>query len=233
MSIADKLTTIAENVPKVYDAGKKAEYDAFWDAHQCDASGTPLKVCRYMFAGNGWHDANFKPKYKMEPTNAEGMFRYSSCQYGLYDNKDKFDFSNCTTLSQAFAYSGTLKKIGTVDTRKTSSASDLNYLFANSTALEWIDKLILKVNGTQTFTNTFSNANALVHIDVEGVIGNDVDFKSCPLDKASFESVVSALSDTVTGKTITFKKTAKEAAFTADEWVTLTATKPNWTFNLV
>ena len=34
MSIAEKLTAIAENVPKVYEAGQKSEYDRFWDAYQ-------------------------------------------------------------------------------------------------------------------------------------------------------------------------------------------------------
>ena len=31
MSIAEKLTLAAENVPKVYEAGKQAEHDRFWD----------------------------------------------------------------------------------------------------------------------------------------------------------------------------------------------------------
>ena len=31
MNIADKITQIAENEPKVYEAGKKAEWNAFWD----------------------------------------------------------------------------------------------------------------------------------------------------------------------------------------------------------
>jgi hypothetical protein len=32
---------------------------------------------------------------------------------------------------------------------------------------------------------------------------------------------------------VTFSKKAKEAAFTADEWEALIATKPNWTISLV
>ena len=40
MSIAEKLTTVAENVPKVYEAGKKAEYDAFWDKYQNNGKRT-------------------------------------------------------------------------------------------------------------------------------------------------------------------------------------------------
>ena len=36
MSVADKLTTIVENEQKVYDAGKQAAYDWFWDRYQLD-----------------------------------------------------------------------------------------------------------------------------------------------------------------------------------------------------
>ena len=46
MSIADKLTTIAENEQKVFDAGKQAEYDEFWDSFQ--SKGT-RKDCQYLF----------------------------------------------------------------------------------------------------------------------------------------------------------------------------------------
>ena len=60
MSIADKLTTVAENVPKVYEAGRKAEYDAEWDERQ--EYGNRIDH-RYFFAGNGWTSYTFNPKY--------------------------------------------------------------------------------------------------------------------------------------------------------------------------
>ena len=34
MSIAEKLITIAENEERVYESGKKAAYDRFWDVYQ-------------------------------------------------------------------------------------------------------------------------------------------------------------------------------------------------------
>ena len=39
MSIAEKLTKVAENVPKVYEAGKKDEHDKFWDEYQTTRNG--------------------------------------------------------------------------------------------------------------------------------------------------------------------------------------------------
>jgi hypothetical protein len=115
----------------------------------------------------------------------------------------------------------------------TISTSNLSSLFAYDSNLKSVELLELKNNGTQSFPNVFVGCTSLNEILISGTIGNSFDISPAPLSKESIESIVSALSGTVTGKTVSFKKTAKEAAFTADEWATLTATKPNWTFNLV
>lgn len=71
MSIADKLTQIAENEQRVYNAGYekgKAEagpsgdsyYDTFWDAYQGNCERTSYLNA---FSGAGWNDETFKPKY--------------------------------------------------------------------------------------------------------------------------------------------------------------------------
>ena len=76
MNIAEKLTKIAENVPKVYEAGKKADYDSFWDAYQ--QSGNRV-LYDFAFAGNGWNDNTFKPKYDIIPSwNIVNMFYKSA-----------------------------------------------------------------------------------------------------------------------------------------------------------
>ena len=58
MNIAEKLTAIAENVPRVYEAGKKSEYDAFWDSFQDNGQRT-----QYPYAFYVWGAKHFKPKY--------------------------------------------------------------------------------------------------------------------------------------------------------------------------
>lgn len=62
MSIADKLTTVAENVPKVFEAGKQAEYDRFWDILQ--NKGEPANYY-YKFSYTGWNEENYNPKYPL------------------------------------------------------------------------------------------------------------------------------------------------------------------------
>ena len=80
MAIADSLNTIAENVPKVYDAGKKAEYDAFWDALQEYGN---RDYYYYGFAYR-WNDECYNPKYPIfcggsttNSANGNALFRTS------------------------------------------------------------------------------------------------------------------------------------------------------------
>ena len=146
----------------------------------------------------------------------------------LERNHVSINTSGATDLSYAFSCnSAYLPEISAV------SATNLTTLFGYNRSLVSVKKLILKSDGSQTFPSAFYNCTSLTNIEIEGVIGNNIDFKACPLNKASFESVINALSGTATDKTVTFNKTAKEAAFTTDEWSTLTATKSNWTFSLV
>ena len=107
MTIAEKLTQIAENEQKVYDAGyakgkaeggssyeqgvadgKQAEYDAFWDKFQNYGN---RRNYYYAFAwqqvaNEGWASDAYNPKYPIiadateagSPTAAQSIFHYSS-----------------------------------------------------------------------------------------------------------------------------------------------------------
>lgn len=112
-----------------------------------------------------------------------------------------------------------------------SGVSNAYYMFYNCVYLKTIRKLI--VSDSVTFESTFYNCKVLQSITIEGTIGASLNLKWSPLNKESIESVINALSDDVTGKTVTFKQTAKELAFTDEEWATLVATKPNWTISLI
>ena len=119
--------------------------------------------------------------------------------------------------------------LGVIDTTSTTTIVDT---FSYAYNLRTIDLLKLKSNGSQTIGG-FTSCNSLKNITIEGTIGENANFKDSPLSKESIENIIECLSATATGKTLTLKKTAKEAAFTAEEWATLTATKTNWTISLV
>lgn len=54
------LDAMATEIPKVFDAGGKAEYDAFWDVFQNYGNEVSYS---YAFAYGRFTDANYNPKY--------------------------------------------------------------------------------------------------------------------------------------------------------------------------
>ncbi len=114
--------------------------------------------------------------------------------------------------------------------------------FYNCTKLHTIPKLGV-VEGL-TYSEAFYNCTALKNIVIEGVIGNSFNIRWSPLTKESIASIINALSDTATGKTLSLKKTAVNTAFGIDvddeatypegtEFYELRHSKDNWTFSYV
>lgn len=251
MSIAKKLAQIAENEQRVYDAGKeagkKSEYDAFWDVYQNYGNRQHYS---YAFAGHGWTKQNFKPKYDIKVIQGERMFaNMNTSSEKISDLVEifnecgvTFDTSLCTSFSYFLMY-GSPEYFPVIDTR---SANSLNNFSVNSSLMS-IEKIILRDDGSQTVTAMFvSNHNSLKEIRFEGVIGTSFNMSTCPaLSKESVESIIHHLSDTTNNLTLTLVKTAvdricKEAEFSdrydstnSPWWAWLTAFKPNWTISLI
>ena len=251
MSIAEKLQIIAENEEKVYNAGyekgkaeggdtetaynngfengKQAEYDRFWDSYQQNGKKVNYECA---FGGDGWNDETFKPKYDIQPTDAYMMFRSTGITDLTNLNVD-LDFSKATNMQYMFQWANT-RIIGTFNA---TSVNNLGSTFYYAIGLQTIEKLVLRENGSNTFTDTFASASKLANITIEGTIGNNFDIHYSPLTKESITSIINALSVDVTGKTVTFSKTAVQNAFGTDydsstEWTTLKNSKSNWTITL-
>ena len=99
MSIAEKLQTIAENEQRVYDAGRQAEYDGFWDAYQENGN-------RYhwnnAFGNKGWNEKTYNPKYPINKiTYAGNMFQTSQ----ITDTKLALNFSQVSLNACANVFS--------------------------------------------------------------------------------------------------------------------------------
>lgn len=211
------------------EAGRKAEYDAFWDAYQKNGNQTNYS---YAFAGFGW-EKTFKPKYNIRPKHATGMFIQNGLQKDLVTHLENLnvtlDLSQAQNMDSIF-YNAYFTRIGVVDATR---CGNLSASFSYCNNLTKIDKII--VNENCTYSNVFSGCDKLENLTFEGVIAkNGLNFKwSTKLSKASITSVINCLSTTTSGLTVTFSKTAKETAFTASEWAMLAATRPNWTITLV
>ena len=241
MSIAEKLQTIAENEQRVFDAGYakgQAEgggdnyYDTFWD----DAQELGARInYRYGFSGYSWTDASFKPKYNIVPSayNAIYMFissRVTNLKQTLLDCGVALDLSQVINALSMFEES----KVTHIPHLDLGNATILNNIFTKCESLVSVDGI--NISATAVFSNTsFQGCESLEEIRFEGVLGtNGLNMQwSTKLSKASITSIINALSTTTEGLTVTLSKTAKEAAFTADEWEALEQTKPKWTISLV
>lgn len=176
MSIAEKLTTIAENEQKVYDAGKKAQYDEFWDSYTKTIRNSGS--AQNLFSGSGWNKDNFYPKYDIVPlSTATAMFSYFSWDNSapyldlaqrLEDCGVTLDTSQATVVSQMFtsAYVTRIPKISVI------GSPSLDRVFRGTKAVI-IDELELKEDGTNTFNNIFQNCSALENIVITGTIGQN------------------------------------------------------------
>ena len=244
MSVNEKMTSIADAIraktggtealtldgmavaiPEVYTAGEKSAYDAFWDSYQSSSN----YYCK--FAGDGWTENTFKPKYDIIPTEA-GMMFYKNQIKDLVSVLEKcgviLDLSKCKESVQIFSYTLT-NRIGIVDARN-SKRMFMTFLGSKVVTIE---KIMLSEK-TNVNSNVFTDCKNLENMIIEGTIactGFDTHW-STKLSRDSITSIVNALSSTTSGMTVKFSQTAVNAAFTNDEWATLIATKPNWTFTL-
>ena len=197
MSIADKLTTIAENVPKVYEAGKAAGggtdagIDLFWETFQKGGVGT-INCADMKFGYGRWTDETFKPKYPLVLVgDGSNMFREATITN--YDALKMVDFSKVTNFNYMFRTSK-ITHLGVIDTRGATN-NMFNETFYGAHELETIDKFILKEDGSQGFIIPFVAAK-LANITFEGVIGQDIYLHDCKnLTHASLMSVIGCLKD--------------------------------------
>ena len=212
MSIADKLTTIAENEQKVYDAGAKSEHDKFWDAFQENGkrvsySNVFLEAIRY------WSKESFKPKYNIAPKGSiYSMFYIRDHGYvpTVYPKIEmdkledelgiKFDFSNATDFSYAFADGGFWRTLNVIDISKATNTSYAFYGGYTSGLGEYrlarINELIVSEN-TPFDSSTFGYQNELTKLIVSGTIaknGFNVQHSE-RLNYASLVSIKNALAD--------------------------------------
>ena len=212
------IDNTAEKIPQVFEAGKKSEYDEFWDTFQDYGNRT-----RYInaFSWNWWTDELYNPKYPLLCTSAnaiENTFYYNT---SITDTK-------VPIIVQAPNESATQNMLAT---------------FYRCHKLKTIP--LLSLEGVGNFRNTFTECYELETLNLQGIVevdGFDLHW-STKLSKDSITSIINTLSNTTNGLTLTLSQTAVDTSFetsegladgsTSSEWTTLIATKSNWTISLV
>ena len=242
MSVRDKLRTIAENEQRVFEAGKRAEYDTFWNIYQQNGERTN---CEGMFAGDGWNSDTIRPKYNIYPTKATMMFYYSGFVGSLkefFENLNiVIDFSNTTSLTGVFQYANKITELPYLDLSSIISNTKILQLCNNCAELVTAE---IKFPPSCSYANCFNGCRELKHLVAHGEIGGDgLDFHwSTKLTHDSLMSIINALSATTSGLSVTLSLTAVNAAFetaegagdgsTSEAWAALSATRENWTIAL-
>ena len=186
-----KPSQLPSGIEDVFEAGKKAESDAFWEAYQKQGERTNYE---YAFADN-WTNDTFKPKYDIVPVGdyaATCMFQKTSLDIpaGLAHNGVKLDLSQCTSLSSTFlqAMAAILPPIDMQSCTRTS----LTFYNTKITQL-----YINNLREDCTFDRTFLYNATLVDFFVTGTIGeNGFNVQqSRSLTKQSIMSIINALAD--------------------------------------
>lgn len=244
MSLADKLTTIAENQPKVYKAG----IEKMWD---CALGNGERENFYYGF--RGWSLSNDLLKVRRDVTpvgDARYMF-YKVKNIGTEpinlktieeQSGIKFDFSKVTTFASMFV-DAEIEVLNVVDLSSANENGSALYNMFSSGTLKRIEKLIVSED-TEKFYSSFYSAKSLTHCIFEGVINKSglAIYNYVKLDKESVTSIINVLSDETSGLSVSIHGSVIDKAFetsegandgrNSDEWLSLIATKPNWTISL-
>lgn len=186
-----KPSEFAGKVDEVYEAGKKSEYDRFWDDHL-----RKTKSGAFAYAGSGWDDESFTPPRGtvLQPTYAWYMFASSGITdfVALCEERElTVDFSKSTTLTYTFysGYGTNITRVGVIDT---TGCTDIMSTFYGQSKLHTIVKIILRADGSQKFSSPFNGCSALVNLTIEGVIGQN-GFNVSPCTKLTHDSLMSIL----------------------------------------
>lgn len=119
----------------------------------------------------------------------------------------------------------------------TKTSIDVTYgtgsnLFYNAANMKTIRKIIVNVNNT--YNNWFYGCTNLEEIRFEGTIGNSIDLHwSTKLSAESYESILSCLSTTSAGQTLTLPTTAEttyDAKYGSGAWAERIKEVTNWEF---
>ena len=192
------LDDMAGGVTQVYDAGKQAQYDDFWDSVQNFGKRT-----RYYYGFDNWAGAEYiRPKYKVIPKTAS-TYLFNGCTSLKALEKDYFDFSqipeNYTEYKEGlYALCNNCSSLEIVEDVNFQPIMSYAYFFAGCINLKTIE--VLRVSEKSGFGGSnggdcFYKCTALENVSFEGVIGKKISFPYSPLSIESLKSVITHLKD--------------------------------------
>lgn len=202
------LDAMATEIPKIYEEGKKAEYDAFWDYYQ--------STTQYLYAFSyKWNDDIYKPQKDIVigGSNAcNGMFYYSK----VTDTKVKITFVSSNNASSAVGFMNKASYMKTIREVVFNKYTEFN----NTSFQDCKNLETMNVGGTigQNGLN-LQWSTKLNKTSIESVINalsDETDGLTVTLSKEAVNNAFGIDID-------------DESTYT-EEWNTLRNSKSNWTF---
>lgn len=239
MNIAEQLARAKSDYDEVHEAGKTYAYDN----PQTPTDGRNSLADWYAYLNRSlgfiWDD-DFD-----ESTDWEVVVRrddestwLESLEYPKGTSRIAiFDAALTTRIWDEYVCSWeaigipTRKFTGTLDM---SSATSAYFMFGIGSKVQDAGTIILPTSpDCQNMKNMCIYASNLTKIRFVGKIQWDMSFANAShLDGDTIRHIVGALSGTTTGKTLTLRSDAIEAAMSWDKWEELIAPITNWTFTL-
>ena len=233
----------------IFDEGKQAEHDRFWDAFQENGERTNYVSAFYGFY---WNKETLRPKYTCKVVGDGGTSMFARCYMKLPvpDPTDLLDLSNVQIDVTEATYCGGMFENARVDNVTLifgDKIESLNNAFTKGGGgnVAGMHITLLVPNPYCDWTNAFAYHPVkelnLLEGTVIGVSGFNVQWAT-ELSKDNITSIINSLSTFVTGLSITLSRNAVNAAFRnigtfvgseSLEWLTLIGTKSNWTIKLL
>jgi len=180
------LDAMASGVGEVYEKGKQAEYEHFWD-------NVPKGLDRYSFAGASWNVHTFCPNKRLTPRSGHPQYCFAwhnkhGEPYDMVEHLAKYGGSLDLSAAQNGDFLFYQANISRLPALNMAKFAKYNNTFQGCGNLVTIDSLT--ISPTAVFTNTFTGCTSLENIKIEGEIGNSVNFQDCPLSVESMLSII-------------------------------------------
>ena len=187
-----------------FHLGMDAQKNQWWDKYQTNSDGSVRTNYAYAFSGMGWNNDTFTPTQNLTVVNARSMFYQSRIEGSLSDRLGNvsLDFSNCTGATYCFA-STLFSSLPALNLQK---AGSVDSIFRDSTSLTSVD--LFSVGKNTVLSQAFDYCAKLQQITFGGTVAKSMNIRwSTKLSTASIKSLLSVLTETVTGVTITLPVT--------------------------
>lgn len=206
------LDDMASGVNEVYQAGKKAEYNEFWESGGLRPD--------HRFKGTFWTKETFKPNKDFE-IGAQG-FSYHNWQGTAYDLAEHLEslgvrMTLTSSADQELFNCAWFTRLPELNFSPCSGTFDR--VFRGMSLLVTIDKIVLPDEGAVTsFNQPFNGCSRLKNVLFDGILDKEISFSDCPLSADSVESIARALKDfSISGTAYSCTLTIKSASLNSLE----------------